>query len=205
MKKAVCCVCSKELPRMRRKFCSDRCASYHESKRKEYLVKYSLRSLFKPKNCLQCGKEFKPKSDRHKFCSKNCCIIVLNERRRKRREKIRKLGISNTVWNKQTKGFLGTSGSGNKNRKIGQYGHAIELDIPRVAVNTASFTPSDTEERMELKSKVEEYLAKGGKIAKYGAQPAVKEEDSISKWEVSEEEEKIAVEDYKEIDVYNGY
>ena len=202
IKNTKCCVCNKELSSMRRKFCSESCSTYYEMKRRESL---NIRSLFGIKKCKYCGKEYQPKSERHVYCSKSCCDVVLSERRRKKRERHRKLGISSTVWNRQTKGFNGTSGSGNKYRKTGQYGHMIELCIPMVEVNTASFTPSDTEERIELRSKVEEYLANGGVISKYGAQPAVIQEENAGTWEVSEEEEKSAVDDYREVAVYNGY
>lgn len=192
---------------MRRKFCTDTCATFYESRRKKHLVKYNLRALLKPRNCSLCGDEFMPHSDRNIYCSTTCCRTVLDTRRKKRREKFRKLGISNTVWNRQTKGVFGTSGSGNKHRKNGQYGHIIELDIPKVMIDTASFTPSDTEERIELKSKVEEYLANGGQISKYGAQPAVIQDETLPSWEVTEQEEQVAVESYREVeaDVYNGY
>jgi len=207
MKKQGCVICGNDLPRMRRKFCTDTCAAFYESRRKKHLVKYNLRALLEPRNCSLCGEEFMPHSDRNIYCSATCCRTVLSQRRSKRREKIRRLGISNTVWNKQTKGFGKTSGSGNKCRKNGQYGHMIELDIPKVTVETASFTPSDTEERVELKSKVEEYLANGGKIAKYGAQPAVIQEEALPSWQVTEQEEQVEVESYREVevDVYNGY
>ena len=52
---------------------------------------------------------------------------------------------------------------------------------------------------------MEEYLAKGGKITKYGAQPAVIQKDFIGKWEVTEKEQEEALDDYREVDVYNGY
>lgn len=202
IKNTKCCVCNKNLSSMRRKFCSEACSIYFEMKRREGL---NIRSLFGVKECKYCGNKFQPKSERHVYCSKSCCDVVLSERRKKKRERHKELGIASTVWNRQTKGFNRTSGSGNKFRKTGQYGHMIGLAIPKVLVNTASFTPSDTEERVELKSKVEEYLANGGKIVKYGAQAAVIQEENAGTWEVSEEEEQTAVDDYREVDVYNGY
>ena len=202
IKNTKCCVCNKKLSSIKRKFCSQTCSIYFEMKRKEAL---NIRSLFGIKECKYCGQKFQPISERHVYCSKSCCDVVLADRRKKKRERYRHLGISSTVWNRQTKGFNGTSGSGNKFRKQGQYGHMIGLAIPQATVDTASFTPSDTEERVELRSKVEEYLAKGGKITKYGAQPAVIQKDLIGKWEVTEKEQEEALDDYREVDVYNGY
>ena len=106
--------------------------------------------------------------------------------------------------NQQTKGFQGTAGSGNRNRKIGQYGSVVAAKIPKIEVETANFTTPDTKERVELQAKVEEYLAKGGKITKYGAQVALIKEEVLPSWQVTEEEEQAAVDDYREVDVYHG-
>ena len=202
MKRTGCVVCGRDLPSRRTKFCADTCAAFFEFKRREKRI--SLRSLFKPRACLNCGDEFQPKSERHVYCTKVCWGIITADRRKKKRERHKDLGISNTVWNQQTKGFRGTAGSGNRNRKIGQYGSVVAAKIPKIEVETANFTTPDTKERVELQAKVEEYLAKGGKITKYGAQVAIIKEEVLPSWQVTEEEEQSAVDDYREVDVYHG-
>lgn len=203
MKRKGCAVCGNELPRRRTKFCSMSCATYYEMKRRE--KRLSLRSLLPTRVCVYCGDKFEPKSERHIYCKKTCWGIVTANKRKKKRERHKALGIDNTVWNRQTKTIFGTAGSGNKWRKTGQCGHKIEIKIPVALVNTASFTPSDTEERVELRTKVEEYLENGGKITKYGAQPSLIQEEILPSWQVSEHEEQEAVDDYREENVFNGY
>ena len=203
MKKKGCDVCGKDLPRRRTRFCSDTCANFSEMERRQKRI--SLRLLLPKRDCLECGDEFQPKSERHIYCKKPCWAIATADKRKKKRLRHRELGIDATVWNKQTKTIFGTEGSGNKWRKNGRLGAMFQVNIPMALVDTASFTPSDTKERVELESKVQEYLSNGGKITKYGAQPSLVEEEMLPSWQVSEQEEQKALDDYKEPDVYNGY
>ena len=203
MKRKGCTVCGKDLPRRRTKFCSMSCATFFEMKRRERRV--SLRSLLSTRVCVQCGDTFQPKSERHIYCKKTCWGIATADTRKKKRLRHRELGIDATVWNRQTKTIFGTEGSGNKWRKNGQLEASFKVNIPMALVDTASFTPSNTKERVELRSKVEEYLEKGGKITKYGAQPSLIQEEILPSWQVSEQGEHEALEDYKEPDVYTGY
>ena len=108
MKRTGCVVCGRDLPSRRTKFCADTCAAFFEFKRSEKRI--SLRSLFKPRACLNCGDEFQPKSERHVYCTKVCWGIITADRRKKKRERHKDLGISNTVW----KDSLNKS-KGNKN------------------------------------------------------------------------------------------
>ena len=137
---------------------------------------------------------FLPKTERHACCGKVCRDILAIDRAKKRR-------AENRV---QIKGLGGTTGSGNRSRKIGKYGEPTAINIPKTLVDTTTFTRADTRERMELQSKVEEYLAGGGKIMKYGDQPAITTSDSITKWEISSEEQDLAIEKYRVMNAYNG-
>ena len=189
----ICFICKSELPPRRTRFCSGTCSEYHDSiKRKKKTLKLS--SLLAPRKCISCGCMFLPKTERHASCGKVCRDILAIDRAKKRR-------AENRV---QIKGLGGTTGSGNRSRKIGKYGEPTAINIPKVLITTASFTRADTDERVELQSKVEEYLAKGGKIMKYGAQPAIKQEDSATTWEISSEEQDAAIEQYKVMNAYNG-
>ena len=51
---------------------------------------------------------------------------------------------------------------------------------------------------------MEKYLANGGKILKFGDQPAITNNDSIATWEVSDTEEDTAIEKYRLINAHNG-
>ena len=198
MKAVNCFVCKNKLPPKRTRFCSSTCSEFNDSiKRKRKTLRLS--ALLVPKKCIGCGKMFKPKTERHASCSKGCWDIVVAERQRKRREENRKNNPELTV-----KGLGGTTGSGNRSSKIGKYGKPTVINIPKTLVDTATFTKADTDERIELQSMVEKYLAGGGKIMKYGAQPAIKEEDSITKWEISSEEQDTEIERYRVVNAYNG-
>jgi predicted nucleic acid-binding Zn ribbon protein len=196
VKRKNCFICSSDLPAGRTRFCSASCSDYHDSIRRK---RNSLRlsTLLAPKKCAGCGKAFKPKTERHASCSRTCWDIVVATRRKERRAELRKAG-------KVVKGLGTTEGSGNKARKNGHY-KQIRINVSKTVVSTAKFTKADTRERMELQSKVEEYLANGGKILKYSSQPAVISEDNIPKWEITEVEEEIAVEKYRELNANNGY
>jgi hypothetical protein len=136
---------------------------------------------------------FPPKTSRHSCCSTVCWDILAAERAKIKRIETRAENAGKVV-----------KGAGNRSRKIGQYSKPTAINIPKTLVDTANFTRANTKERLELQSKVEEYLAGGGKIMKYGAQPAIKNDDSITTWEISSEEQDIAIEKYRVINAYNG-
>ena len=187
-----CFICKGELPKRRTRFCSGTCSDYHDSiKRKSKTLRLS--SLLTPRKCINCGSMFPPKTSRHSCCSTVCWDILAAERAKIKRIENRAKNAGKVV-----------KGAGNRSRKIGQYGQPTAINIPKTLVDTATFTRADTVERVVLQSKVEEYLAGGGKIMKYGAQPAIKEEDSITTWEVSSEEQDVAIEKYRVVNAYNG-
>jgi hypothetical protein len=136
---------------------------------------------------------YPPKTSRQKCCSTVCWDILAAERAKKRRIENRAKNAGEVV-----------RGAGNRARKIGQYGQATAVNISTKLVDTTTFTKADTVERIVLQSKVEEYLANGGKIMKYGDQPAITVSESITKWEISSEEQDLAIEKYKEMNAYNG-
>ena len=191
VKATTCAVCGDELPQRRTRFCSRMCAEFLAgTKQKRKTLKLS--SLLAPRKCISCGEMFQPKTERHAACNKVCRDIVVAESMKKKR-----------VDNRGHKGLRGTKGSGNKHRRNGIY-KPIVINVSKTLSDTTTFTRANTKERVELQSKVEQYLANGGKIMKYGAQPAVKEEDSVTTWEISNEEEDIALERYRAINAYNG-
>lgn len=57
-------------------------------------------------------------------------------------------------------------------------------------VTEAKFTRADSKERVEMQSAVEEYLKNGGKITKYGDQPAKIEVEGDIKWQIDRTEER---------------
>jgi len=187
-----CFVCNNELPPRRIRFCSNTCSEFNDSiKRKERTLRLS--SLLKPRKCIGCGSMFQPKTERHACCGKVCWNILAAERAKIRR-----------VENRAENDGKVPKGAGNRSRKIGTYGKPTATNIPRTFVATATFTRADTRERLELQSKVEEYLANGGKILKFGDQPAITNNDSIATWEVSDTEEDTAIEKYRLINAHNG-
>ena len=192
MKVKTCFVCKNELPPRRTRFCSSTCSEFNDSiKRKENTLRLS--SLLTPRKCINCGDMFPPKTSRHSCCSTVCWDILAAERAKIKRIENRAKNAGKVV-----------KGAGNRSRKIGQYGQPTAINIPKTLVSTANFTRANTKERLELQSKVEEYLAGGGKIMKYGAQPAIKNDDSITTWEISSEEQDIAVEKYRVMNALNG-
>lgn len=198
MKVKTCFICKNELPSRRTRFCSSTCSEFHDSiKRREKTLR--LNSLLTPRKCISCGNIFQPKTGRHACCGKVCWDILTAERQKTRRAEKRA-----ELDSKIPKGLGGTTGSGNRSRKIGQYGQPTAINIAKTLVSTANFTRANTKERLELQSKVEEYLASGGKIMKYGAQPAITDDDSITTWEISSEEQDIAVEKYRVMNAFNG-
>jgi len=197
VKATTCTVCGDELPQRRTRFCSRICADFLSGvKQKRKTLRLS--SLLTPRKCIGCGQMFQPKTDRHRSCNKVCWDIVVAERMKKKRVKNR-----GQHTDKPVSVLRGTRGSGNKHRRNGIY-KPIEINVSKTLTNATTFTVADTKERVELQSKVEQYLANGGKIMKYGAQPAVKVEDSVTTWEISSEEEEIALERYRAINAYNG-
>ena len=187
-----CFICKGELPKRRTRFCSGTCSDYHDSiKRKSKTLRLS--SLLTPRKCINCGDMYPPKTSRQKCCSTVCWDILAAERAKKRRIENRAKNAGEVV-----------RGAGNRARKIGQYGQATAVNISTKLVDTTTFTKADTVERIVLQSKVEEYLANGGKIMKYGDQPAITVSESITKWEISSEEQDLAIEKYKEMNAYNG-
>jgi len=187
-----CFICKGELPKRRTRFCSGTCSDYHDSiKRKSKTLRLS--SLLTPRKCINCGDMYPPKTSRQKCCSTVCWDILAAERAKKRRIENRAKNAGEVV-----------RGAGNRARKIGQYGQATAVNITTKHVDTTTFTKADTVERIVLQSKVEEYLANGGKIMKYGDQPAITVSESITKWEISSEEQDLAIEKYKEMNAYNG-
>jgi len=198
VKNITCIVCNNKLPPRRSRFCSRICVEFHDSiKRRKNTLR--LRLLLMPRKCISCGSMFQPNTERHTSCSKVCRDIIVSELKRKRRVEDRKNNVGNNI-----KGLGGTTGSGNRSRKVGKYSKSTVTNIPRRFVDSTTFTRADTEERIELQSKVEEYLANGGKILKYGAQPAIVDKDSMSTWGVSEIEEDKETEKYKIINAHNG-
>ena len=192
MKVKTCFICKSELPQRRTRFCSGTCSDYNDSiKRKNKTLRLS--SLLTPRKCINCGDMYPPKTSRQKCCSTVCWDILAAERAKIKRIENRAKNAGKVV-----------RGAGNRSRKIGQYGQATAVNIPQTLVDTANFTRADTRERMELQSKVEEYLANGGKIMKYGDQPAITTSDSITKWEISSEEQDLAIEKYRVMNAYNG-
>jgi len=187
-----CFICKGELPKRRTRFCSGTCSDYHDSiKRKSKTLRLS--SLLTPRKCINCGDMYPPKTSRQKCCSTVCWDILAAERAKKRRIENRAKNAGEVV-----------RGAGNRARKIGQYGQATAVNISTKLVDTTTFTKADTVERIVLQSKVEEYLANGGKIMKYGDQPAITVSESITKWEISSEEQDLAIEKYKEMNAHNG-
>jgi predicted nucleic acid-binding Zn ribbon protein len=194
----ICIVCKSELPSRRTRFCSGTCSEFHDSfKRKRKSLRLS--SLLTPRKCIGCSNMFQPKTDRHACCSKVCWDILTADRQKKRRAEKRE-----ELARKNPKGLGSTAGSGNRSRKIGTFGQPTAVNIPKTFVATAAFTNADTEERVELQSQVEEFLANGGKIMRYGAQPAITDADSITKWEISDEEQDVEIERYKGTNALNG-
>ena len=192
MKAKICFICKKDLPKRRTRFCSIACSEFNDSiKRKAKTLRLS--SLLVPRECINCKEMYAPKTSRQKCCSRACSDFLAAELQRKKRAERR-----------EKNGGVAVRGAGNRARKIGKYGQSIDIKIPTTLVNTAAFTRADSEERVELQSKVEEYLASGGKIMKYGEQPAITDDDSLTKWEVSSKEIDMATEKYKAINAYNG-
>tara|TARA_R110002051_G_scaffold154055_1_gene226340 strand:- start:942 stop:1523 length:582 start_codon:yes stop_codon:yes gene_type:complete len=192
VKVKTCFICKKELPQRRTRFCSIACSEFNDSiKRKEKTLRLS--TLLVPRECISCKEMYAPKTSRQKCCSKVCWDIIAAELQKKKRAERREKNGGEVV-----------KGAGNRSRKIGQYGHPTAINIAKTLVNTAAFTRADTKERVELQSKVEEYLASGGKIMKYGEQPAITDDDSLTKWEISSKELDIATEKYKVLNAYNG-
>ena len=192
MKVKTCFICKKVLPQRRTRFCSVTCSEFNDSiKRKAKTLRLS--TLLVPRECISCKEMYAPKTSRQKCCSKVCWDIIAAELQKKKRAERREKNGGEVV-----------KGAGNRSRKIGQYGQPTAINIPKTLVSTANFTRANTKERLELQSKVEEYLAGGGKIMKYGAQPAIKNDDSITTWEISSEEQDIAVEKYRVMNAFNG-
>jgi predicted nucleic acid-binding Zn ribbon protein len=192
VKAKTCFICKKDLPQRRTRFCSIACSEYNDSiKRKANTLRLS--TLLVPRECINCKGMYPPKTSRQKCCSRACSDFLAAELQKKRRAERR-----------EQNGGEAVRGAGNRSRKIGQYGKPTAINIPKTLVGTAVFTRADTKERVDLQSKVEEYLANGGKIMKYGDQPAITISDSITKWEISSEEQDIATEKYRVLNAYNG-
>ena len=85
-----------------------------------------------------------------------------------------------------------------------KYAPPLKVNIAERLVDTATFTRADTKERVELEAKVKEFLVNGGKILKYGAQPAIEDEDLVTKWDITEREEELELERYKDYNANNG-
>ena len=197
MKATTCYICGNALPSSRTRFCSRMCSEFHAgSKQRKKILKIS--SILVPRKCISCGEMFQPKTERHAACSKVCRDIVIAEDKAKKRVKNRGQNTEKPV-----KGLGVTRGSGNKHRRNGIY-NPIVINVSKTLVDSTTFTRADTTERVELQSKVEQYLANGGKIMKYCAQPAVEEEDSVTTLEISSEEQDKAIEEYRLINAYNG-
>ena len=192
MKVKTCFICKKVLPQRRTRFCSVTCSEFNDSiKRKEKTLRLS--TLLVPKECINCKEMYSPKTSRQKCCSKVCWDFLAAELQKKKRAERRKENGGQVV-----------KGAGNRSRKIGKYGKPTAINIPKRLIGTAIFTRADTEERVKLQSQVEEFLANGGKIMKYGEQPAIIVTDSITKWEISGEEQDIAIEKYRVINALDG-
>jgi len=192
VKDGICSTCKNKLPPRKTRFCSSTCSEFNDSiKRKEKTLRLS--ALLRPRKCIGCGSMFQPKTERHACCGKVCWDILAAERAKVRR-----------IENRAANDGKVPKGAGNISRKIGRYGKPTATNIPRTFVATATFTRADTRERLELQSKVEEYLANGGKILKFGDQPAITNNDSISTWEVSDTEEDVAMEKYRLINAHDG-
>ena len=192
MKTKTCFICKKDLPQRRTRFCSIACSDYHDSiKRKEKTLRLS--TLLVPRECIRCKEMYPPKTSRQKCCSKACWDFIASELQKKRRAEMR-----------EKNGGVAVRGAGNRSRKIGTYGLPTLTKIPTTLVNTATFTKANTSERAELQAEVENYLAGGGKIIRYGEQPAIADDDSLTKWEISTKELDIATEKYKVLNAYNG-
>ena len=192
MKVKTCFICKKVLPQRRTRFCSVTCSELNDSiKRKEKTLRLS--TLLVPRECISCKEMYSPKTSRQKCCSKVCWDFLAAELQRKKRAERREENAGKVV-----------KGAGNRSRKIGKYGQPTAINIPKRLTGTATFTRANTEERVKLQSHVEQYLANGGKIMKYGEQPAIKDNDSITKWEISGEEQDIAIERYRVINALDG-
>ena len=192
MKVKTCFICKKVLPQRRTRFCSVTCSEFNDSiKRKAKTLRLS--TLLVPRECISCKEMYAPKTSRQKCCSKVCWDFLAAELQRKKRAERREENAGKVV-----------KGAGNRSRKIGRYGQPTAINIPTRLTGTATFTRANTEERVKLQSQVEQYLANGGKIMKYGEQPAITTNDSITKWEISSEEQDIAVEKYRVMNALNG-
>tara|TARA_B100001250_G_scaffold388604_1_gene386991 strand:+ start:1177 stop:1764 length:588 start_codon:yes stop_codon:yes gene_type:complete len=194
MKLTNCFVCEKELPQRRTKFCTDTCADFYESTRRKTRTFLKLRSLLKPRICICCGNTFQPKTDRHTACNLVCRGKVVADREKIKRIKARE--VAGTC--------LGEYGRNQKEFRLPKYAPPLKVNIAERLVDTATFTRADTKERVELEAKVKEFLANGGKILKYGAQPAVEDEELVTKWDITEREEELELERYKDYNANNG-
>ena len=195
MKVKTCFICKKDLPKRKTRFCSIACSEYNDVlKRKAITLRLS--TLLEPRECINCKAMYPPKTSRQKCCSRACSNFLAAEYQKKKRAEARELTLRS--------GGEVVRGAGNRSRKIGQYAKPTAINIPKTLVGTAVFTRADTRERVDLQSKVEEYLANGGKIMKYGDQPAITISDSITKWEISSEEQDTATEKYRILNAYNG-
>ena len=162
----VCASCKGAIPKKRSRYCSDLC-SYHDKMQRA--KKKRLNYVLDPIECFSCEKTFTPKTTRQRYCDQSCWHA---EQQRRRSEK-RKL-TAHLPKVKQAERFL----PGWQSPKFGER-----------KVTYAAFTGSDTVERKELRSAVEDFLSNGGEITKYGDQPVSEDRCDLA-WQLPESEEK---------------
>ncbi len=197
-----CAVCEKELPSRRSRFCSDRCGHFYSldrSKKRKLLLK----KLYKPKNCIGCGKTFLPKTHDHKCCTTNCWNLLAAIKRKEKRLERRESALDKKEFDRKNT-WGRSSGSGNKFANLDFKRKSTATSIGRTYVTSATFTKADSPERENLQKEVELYLKKGGKILRFGQQAPEVEEDIVPDWDVSETEEKVAIKEYEKLYAYNG-
>ena len=163
-----CFVCDRELPSHRQRFCTDRCSYIH---RVDHAKKRRKKLQLDPINCFTCGEQLIPKTTRQMYCSKHCWTVEQIKRRDAKRMLLPDKGKI-----KRSKRFTSAN-----------WGTVV---FNERTVTEAKFTKADSKERVDIQSAVERYLSNGGKITKYGDQPAKIEIEGEIKWQIDKTEEK---------------
>jgi ribosomal protein S27AE len=163
-----CSFCKGELPAHRQRYCCDRCSYSQKIEIAKIRRSRLVHDLIK---CATCCTSFIPKTSRQKYCNAHCWQVENNKRRAAKREAT----ANNPKMRCSAARFMPSWGSPTFGERT---------------VTKASFVNSKTPERLELKSAVEDFLNKGGEITRYGDEIVVKNDDSVSPWQLPESEEK---------------
>lgn len=157
MKKRKFCVeCKKELTGIKSKFCSETCYLFRKRKIAKQFS-HLRRKNFPPKKCVICEQIFKPIRIDHNCCSKNCGKIDATQKRKAKPERVKF---------KVVKPFVPSHPL-----KIKNYKNKIKKHSDPLFVNSLG------EEHDELKSAVQDFVAKGGLITKLPNEIALNTED----------------------------